>query len=126
MPVLPRILSLCLCTVVGVACHAPNGVLDDAPLDLAQEDAPPSSLPDAGTPPELQPPVACGSLLPGPPLKADVTEALPGYAEELAAIDLAQVADPFDYSAESKLTASIINYMLERSEGRSITHKDAL
>lgn len=126
MPVLPRVLSLCLCAIMGAACHAPKGELDDAPLDLAQEDAPPSPLPDAGTLPEPQPPVACGSMLPGPPLKADVTEALPGYAEELAAIDLAQVPDPFDYSAESKLTASVINYMLGRSEGRSIAHKDAL
>lgn len=81
---------------------------------------------DAGNPSVLEPPVACGSMLPGPPLKPDILEAQPGYADELAGLDPSQLADPLDYGAEGKLTVTLINYMLGRSQGTRISHKEAL
>lgn len=51
---------------------------------------------------------------------------MPGYAEELAALDLSSVADPYDYSAEGKLAITVINYMLGRRQGTSIGHEEAM
>ncbi len=122
-----RILFLCL-----FACLCPNlfgcceGEADNIFADLGQPADLSSPLLDANGPVPLQPPVVCGSELPGPPLKADVIEAQPGYAAELAALDLTRVSDPFDYREETKLAIMVINYMLGRSQGTSISQKEAL
>jgi hypothetical protein len=68
--------------------------------------------------------VACGGLLPGPPLKAGTTEAQPGYAAELAALDLSAVPDPFDYASDSKFVIATINYMLGRSSGTQVSRAE--
>ena len=72
--------------------------------------------------PELRPPVACGAVLPGPPLSS--LESEPDYAQQVAALDLAAVADPYDYSAEIALTRGLVNYMLGRAEGTIVTRAD--
>jgi len=78
---------------------------------------------DAG----FAPPVACGAVLPGEPMRPGLVEGQPGYADELAATDTSAVADPFDYSAESTLIRGVINFMLLRGgAGTSITRADAL
>lgn len=115
-----------LSIAAGAGCHDTAVAVDDPLFDLAAPDAAASPPPDAALPVVLEPPVACGTALPGPALKPDVTEAQPGYADELAALDLSRVPDPFDYAAESKLAVAVINYMLGRSQGTSISHRDAL
>jgi len=60
-------------------------------------------------------PVACGDVLPGPPLAPNVTEAEPGYADQLAETDASGVPDPFDYSGQSKLIRGVAHYMFEES-----------
>lgn len=124
-----RILTLLSLTWLCVACSpgADEPGLEDPAPDLSL--APPDlglAPPDLAGPAEYQPPVACGTVLPGPPIKPDVTEAKPNYAEELAAIDLSTVPDPLDYSADTKLAITVINYMLGRSEGTSISREDAM
>lgn len=122
-------LAVCLFAALSGACHGPEDVIEEPALDLASPPPPDLAappLPDLAPPPPPQPPVACGSVLPGPPIKPDVTEAKPGYPEELAALDLSTVPDPFDYSAESKLGVTVINYMLGRNQGTSVSHKDAM
>lgn len=124
-----RILKMLSLTWLFVACSDPSAddpVLEDPAPDLA---APPDlgmAPPDLAGPVEYLPPVACGAMLPGPPIKPDVTEARPGYAEELAALDLSMVPDPLDYSADTKLAIAVINYMLGRSEGTTISREDAM
>jgi hypothetical protein len=81
---------------------------------------------DDGSASELKPPVECGSPLPGPTLRPERTEAQPGYAQELAALDLRRVPDPLDYSTASKLTIAVVNYMLGRSAGTQVSHHEAL
>lgn len=115
-----------LCSALLAACRSETPELDPPAADLAAPADLSGSAPDAAGPPGYGPAVACGSELPGPPLKADVTEAQPGYAEELAALELSSVADPFDYSAESKLAITVINYMLGRAQGTSIAHREAM
>lgn len=115
-----------LCATCFLACRGDDPQIDEPLPDLAAAAALKTAPGDAASPPVLEPPVACGSVLPGPPLKPDVAEAQPGYADQLAKLDLSQLADPLDYSAEGKLTVTVINYMLGRSEGTSITHKEAL
>jgi hypothetical protein len=119
-----------LCAALSAACSVTNlddpPVLDDPAPDLAAPADLGSAAPDASGPVEPLPPVACGAVLPGPPLKPDVTEAKPGYAEELAALDLSKVPDPLDYSADTQLAITVINYMLGRSSGTSISHKEAM
>lgn len=88
---------------------------------------PPSQPPDdpaAGV--QQDPPVECGALLPGPPLRPELTEAQPGFAQELAVLDRIRAPDPLDYSTASKLTITLINYMLGRSAGTQISHAEAL
>jgi hypothetical protein len=72
----------------------------------------------------FEPPVACGATLPGPPL-ATTVESEPGFADELDATDVSSVPDPLDYGSTSKLTRGIVNYMLGRSSGTSLTRADA-
>ena len=73
------------------------------------------------------PPFACGEALPGPALKDNLTEGAPGFAEALAAVDLATIPDPLDYTAASAvLTRPFMNWMLDRAEGTSVTHEEAL
>ena len=108
----PFRLSL-LAMFLGAACGSPDPAF---PSDRAR--TPPRS--ETETPPTQVPPVACGTALPGPPLRAELTEAQPGYAAELAALDLRGVPDPIDYSTASKLTITLINYMLGRSAGTQI------
>lgn len=117
MRILSYLLLVCLMSPL-TACRGP-----DEPIDEVR--APADPAPAAIDPLSFAPPVACGSLLPGPPLKTDVTEGQPGYADELAALDLSRVADPLDYSAESKLAIAVINYMLGRSSGVRISHAEA-
>ena len=118
-----------LCAALSAACVDTNladPVLTDPLPDLAARADLAVALPDAAEPAPFEPPVACGAMLPGPPLKSDVTEAKPGYAEELAALDVSMVPDPLDYSADTKLAITVINYMLGRSQGTSIAHAEAL
>jgi len=75
--------------------------------------------PPAEQMPELKPPVACGAALPGPAMSSIESE--PDYAQQVAALDLSVVADPHDYSAEIGLTRGLVNYMLGRTEGTSVT-----
>ena len=70
--------------------------------------------------------VACGETLPGVALQADLIEAQPGFADELAAVDLTLAPDPFDYSSESRSMQALINYMLGRAETSPLAHKDAI
>lgn len=98
---------------LGAACGSP---VPSFPVDRART---PSSPPSDFTP-VLQPPVACGTALPGPPLRPELTEGQPGYATDLAALDLRSLPDPIDYSTASKLTITLINYMLGRSTGTQI------
>jgi hypothetical protein len=117
-----------LCVALSAACSEPNfegpAVEPPAPDRALPADLG-ASAPDAATPADPLPPVACGAVLPGPPLKPDATEAKPGYAEELAAIDVSAVPDPLDYGADTKLAITVINYMLGRSQGTSISHAEA-
>lgn len=119
---LPRFL-VCLLPVLP-ACHSPppcdgSAALDPAPPQLVDGGQ------DQGVSDELVPPVACGSALPGPPLKPDVAEAQPGYAAELLALDLARLPDPIDYAGESKLAIAVVNYMLGRSAGTRVSLAEA-
>jgi hypothetical protein len=110
------------------ACHRPTDPWAEAMADqpILPTDPPPAAGDPATFPATFPAPVTCGSPLPGPPLKAEVTEALPGYADDLAALDLSRLPDPYDYSADSKLAITVINYMLGRSSGSRITHAEAL
>lgn len=89
-------LFACLCTEL-FGCRDRDGEAGNLFADLGQPADLSSPMLDANGPVPLQPPVVCGSELPGPPLKTDVIEAQPGYAAELAALDLTRVPDPFDY-----------------------------
>lgn len=80
---------------------------------------------DSATPAD-EPPVACGTVLPGAPMKSDLVEAQPNYAKELAATDISGVTDPYEYSGEVLFLRAVVNYMLGRSSGSSITHEEAL
>lgn len=115
-----------LCALGLSACHDATAdsmpvVLDDFAAAAVEDLAPPQI--DAAQPPP--PSVVCGAMFPGPPLKSDVTEALPDYVAQLDALDLKTIPDPFDYSAESKLSIAVINYMLGRSQGTTVSHEDA-
>ncbi|MGE3455887.1 MAG: hypothetical protein AB7O24_12305 [Kofleriaceae bacterium] len=79
---------------------------------------------DTTTPVELEPPVACGTQLPGPALP-NVVENEPSFVTMLDSLDLSTVPDPYDYSGEIALTRGLINYMLGRAEGTSFTHAEA-
>ena len=80
-----------LCTLWLSACHSSQVEPDPQLLaDLAVMEDLASPSVDATLPPPT-PSVACGAMLPGPPLKSDVTEALPDYAAQLAALDLKTV-----------------------------------
>lgn len=99
----------------AVEADGGDGALDAATeRDVGHEDA------------AIGPPVACGTVLPGEPMKPGLTETQPGYAMELGAVDLSTVPDPFDVSAESTLGRGVVNFMLERSSGTTVTHAGAL
>lgn len=119
-------LVACLCAACFQACRSDDPQSEEPRPDLAVSADLQAAPADAQNPPVLEPPVACGSTLPGPPLKPDVAEAQPGYADELARLDPSQLADPLDYGGEGKLTITLINYMLGRSQGTGISHKEAL
>ncbi len=72
--------------------------------------------------PELRPPVACGATLPGPAMTT--LESEPDYAQQVAALDLTTVADPYDFSAEIALTRGLVNYMLGRADGTTVTRAE--
>lgn len=124
-----RILMLLSLTWLCVACSdsgIDDPVIEEPTPDLATPPDLAMAPPDLAGPVMYQPPVECGAVLPGPPIKPDVTEARPNYAEELAALDLSMVPDPYDYSADTKLAITVINYMLGRSEGTTISREDAM
>lgn len=98
------------------------GVVDTPDSEAPVEAGSDTQIADAG----FAPPVACGTTLPGPALADGVTETQPGYAAELAALDLTTVPDPLDYSTSSAFVREVVNYMLERAAGTSVTHAEAL
>src|SRR5688572_6769333 len=78
---------------------APEPVPEASPLPSPDvETIEPEEIP---APQAWQPPVSCGTALPGPPLPADTDEAMPGYVEAAAALDLSAVAEPFDFSGNN-------------------------
>jgi hypothetical protein len=113
-----------------VACGSdPEGTPNPTPVPndagVPAEDG--GSLPDAGTDAaNYEPPVACGTALPGETMRAGLVEAEPGYAAALAMTDTSAVPDPFDYRGESALFRGVINYMLERAAGDSLTRASAM
>jgi hypothetical protein len=82
----------------------------------ASDDGPPEPV-------EYTPSVACGAALPGPALSSVESES--GYAAAVAALDLATVPDPYDFSGEIGLTRGLINYMLRRPSGTTFTRAEA-
>ncbi|WP_394843608.1 hypothetical protein LZC95_41985 [Pendulispora brunnea] len=68
-----------------------------------------------------KPPVACGAALPGPPLAPNLTEAEPGYGEQLAQTETAGVPDPFDYGGQSEMMRAVVHYMFEEPADRPAT-----
>lgn len=119
---LTSVLSL---SVAMAACHSPPPCDPPQGSETGVMDASAAASRDAASPDEWSPPVACGTALPGPPLKADVAEAQPGYADELAALDLSGLPDPIDYSGDSKLAIAVVNYMLGRDSGTRISRAEA-
>ena len=110
-------------SLLALFCACGDGHPDSMPPTRRGPSVPADA---AARSPRLEPPVQCGSLLPGPALRPELTEAQPGYAQELAALDLRSVPDPLDYSKTSKLTIALVNYMLGRSAGTQVSHQDAL
>jgi hypothetical protein len=108
-PIVARWISIAAGALI--ACSDPPA---PAPLDAEAQDAP-----DAGFAP-----IGCGEPRPGPPLDPGAIEAQPGYAAELAALDLTQVPDPFDLGAEDGIRGALINYLLGRAGGTSVTAAD--
>lgn len=87
---------------------------DDAPSKdaaIGREDASP-----------VLAPVACGEALDGPELKT--LEATPGFADELAALDLGAAPDPVDVAKESALTRAMFAWMLESAGKTSASHAE--
>jgi hypothetical protein len=90
----------------------------DAPVDPELDGG---AAPDAAAPIEAAvdaaygPAVACGTVLPGPPLAANVTEAESDYALRLAAIDTSVLPEVLDLSAKSTLVRGVVRYALESS-----------
>lgn len=123
MNALQTFLPLGLCAALS-ACFS----TEDPAFGTAELEPPPTmnATEEVNDQWDFLPPVTCGSVLPGPPIKPDVTEARPGYAEELATLDFSMLPDPIDYSAESKLAVMVINYMLGRSAGTRVSHQEAL
>jgi hypothetical protein len=101
---------------------APDGeaAVDDAAPDAEAEAA--SDAAEVGVP--SLPPTSCGATLPGPPMRASLVEAQPGYATELAALDLSALPDPIDFTRESAIGREVANYMLERASGTTLSHAD--
>lgn len=71
-------------------------------------------------------PVACGAALAGPALASGIIEDGNDYFAAEATMELAAVPDPLDYSAESAGVRGLVNYMLGRAEGDSVTREAAL
>ena len=118
--------------VIGLVACGGSAALAPAVETPPDTEVPDDPAPrDAGTRKDAAadagpPSFACGEALPGPALKEDLTEAEPGFAEALAAVDLAMIPDPLDYAAASSLTRSVMIWMLDRSDGTSVTHAEAL
>jgi hypothetical protein len=80
---------------------------------------------DAGVDPaDLAPPVPCGTVLPGPALLEGAVESQPYFVEELTAMDMTVVPDPFEYGEQTPLFRGMLNYLLGRSIGTSFTRSD--
>ncbi|WP_394826027.1 hypothetical protein [Pendulispora albinea] len=117
------------CSGESTLTHSPTppdsdaGGPDPAPIsDAGARDARPEQ--DAAA---WKPPIACGTELPGPALPPNLTEAEPGYAQELEATDAAGVPDPVDYSGQSKLIRGVVHYMFQEpaSEPSVLSHDRA-
>lgn len=109
--------------------------LDAGPVDAGEPDAGPTEVDagpvdagpvDAGAPDAgWGPPVACGAALPGIAMQTGLVEGQPNYAQELAALDLSTLPASWSTQAEAKFQAGVINWMLGRDRGTTITRADA-
>jgi len=126
--------ALCSAGVIG-ACGASSSLATESAEEEGTDDTasetkkttPKKKSKDAGVADSgLAMPVACGSELPGTPMRSGLVEGVAGYADELEAVDLSSVPDPYDYSAESAFGKMVINWMLERRSGTEVSHADAL
>lgn len=111
----PAALLLLLCCFALVACPSDDGSVPTDAGDVVVE--------DAGPPPAPEPPSACGDTYPGPtPVNAQ--EFQPGYEDAVAELDLQAHPPPYDLSGEGGLQAGLVNYMLGRYGGRTVTEDD--
>ncbi|MFO0676871.1 MAG: hypothetical protein U0169_10070 [Polyangiaceae bacterium] len=106
----------------GSAVDAGTVEVADAGAPISTEDA----AGDGSAPVALG--VACGAALPGAPMARGIVESAVSYDDfvrTVADTDVRAVPDPLDYSTASALTRGLVNYMLERKEGTTLSRDEA-
>jgi hypothetical protein len=86
----------------------------DGGSDASRADA--GLLPDAGA--AL---IQCGMMLQGPALNPRLTEAKPGYFDELNALPLPATVD---FSKETKFQLAVVRYMLQRNDTNTVLTRE--